>query len=306
MNIARRQFLGSTALGVGGLLLGTTTPPRAQALTPSSDGAKLSAFDTVTLGRTSIKTSRVSMGTGVRGGMRESNHTRMGADNAHKLIREIYERGVRHFDLADLYGTHPLIPGALVGVPRDHYVLCSKIWWRPGGIPEKERHDADVIVQRFLQELKTDYLDLVLLHCVETPDWPKVLAPQMEILARLKEKGIIRAHGVSCHSLVSLEAAIDQPWVDSVHARINPFKIQMDGPPEQVAAVLAKLRAKGKGVVGMKIIGEGRLRNDDEKKDQSIRFPWAEGLVDMVTVGFEKTSELDDFQNRLRKVPKFV
>jgi hypothetical protein len=78
----------------------------------------------------------------------------------------------------------------------------------------------------------------------------------------------------------------------------------MDGPPEKVASVLKQLRARGKGVVGMKIIGEGRLRNDEEKKDQSIRYPWAEGLVDMVTVGFEKTSELDDFQNRLRKVPK--
>lgn len=306
MRIDRRHFLKSSAVGVGGLMLGINPRLRAQTLAPSPDGAKLSAYDTITLGNTGIKTSRVSMGTGVSGGNRQSNHTRMGAENAHKLIREIYERGVRNFDLADLYGTHQLVPAALDGVPRDRYAMCSKIWWRPGGIPEKERPDADVVVTRFLKELKTDYLDLVLLHCVESADWPTVLAKQMEILADLKKKGLIRAHGVSCHSLPALAAAVDQPWVDSVHARINPFKIKMDGTPEEVGAVLRKLRAKGKGVVGMKIIGEGALRNDEERKNQSIRYPWAEGLVDMVTVGFEKTSELDDFHNRISKVPRMV
>lgn len=300
MNIARRHFLKTSALALGGL----TLPPSLPARTTAGSGERLGAYDTVTLGRTGIKCSRVSMGTGVRGGMRESNHTRMGAENAHRLIREIYEHGVNHFDLADLYGTHPLIPAALEGVPRDRYVVCSKIWWRPGGIPEKERPDADVVVGRFLRELKTDYIDLVLLHCVESADWPNVLAPQMEILARLKEKGVIRAHGVSCHSLPSLSAVIDEPWVDSVHSRINPFQIAMDGTPEAVGAVLRKIRAKGKGVVGMKIIGEGRLRDDEEKKNQSIRYAWEQGLVDMVTVGFEKTTELEDFAARLRQVPK--
>lgn len=300
----RRRFLQSTTLGLGAALAGRPVTATAAAVGAEPTSApRLSAFDTITLGRTGIRTSRVSMGTGVRGGMRESNHTRMGAENAHRLIRELFERGVRAFDLADLYGTHPLIPPALEGVPRDQYALFSKIWWRPGGIPEKERLDADVIVERFLKELKTDHLDLVLLHCVETPDWPKVLARQMEILATLKTKGLIRAHGVSCHSLPALEAVIDEPWVDSVHSRINPYQIAMDGTPEQVGAVLKKIRAKGKGVVGMKIIGEGRLRNDEEKKTRSIRYPFAENLVDMVTVGFERTWELDDFATRLAHSP---
>lgn len=299
--MARRQFLQTTALGLGGWMAGSG---RLRAEREVGTGEKLGAYDTVTLGRTGIRTSRVSMGTGVRGGNRESNHTRMGAEKAHRLIRDTYERGVRSFDLADLYGTHALIPPALEGVRRDDYMLISKIWWRPGGIPEAERPDADQVVERFLKELKTDYLDLVLLHCVEQEDWPTVLASQMEILAKLKQKGLIRAHGVSCHSLPSLEKVIDEPWVDSVHARINPFQMVMDGPPEEVGAVLKKIRAKGKGVVGMKIIGEGRLRNDEEKKDQSIAYAWAEGLVDMVTVGFEKLGEVDDFAMRLKKVPK--
>lgn len=300
MKLTRRHFLKNSAFGVGGAVLSASPLLRGAPET----GEKLGAYDSVTLGRTGIKTSRVSMGTGVSGGMRESNHTRMGAENARKLIREIYEHGVRAFDLADLYGTHSLVPPALEGVPRDQYQLFTKIWWRPGGIPEKERPNADVVVERFLKELKTDYLDLVLLHCVETSDWPKVLSEQMEILAKLKAKGAIRAHGVSCHSLPALEAVIDEPWVDSVHSRINPYGLQMDGPAEKVAPVLKRIRAKGKGVVGMKIIGEGRLRNDEEKKNHSIRYAWVEGLVDLVTVGFEKTTELEDFANRLKTVPK--
>jgi aryl-alcohol dehydrogenase-like predicted oxidoreductase len=300
MKLARRHFLKTSALGLGGLAIS----PRLVLGEESAASRKLSAYDTVTLGRTGIKTSRVSMGTGVRGGMRQSNHTRMGTENAQRLIREIYERGVRSFDLADLYGTHPLIPPAMDGVARDQYMLISKIWWRDGGIPEEERPDSDVVVNRFLKELKTDYIDLVLLHCVEAADWPTRLSRQMEILANLKQKGVIRAHGVSCHSLPALEAVINESWVDSVHSRINPFQMVMDGPPEKVAPVLKKIRDTGKGVVGMKIIGEGRLRGpeNEEKKDQSIRYAWAEGLVDMVTVGFEKTTELDDFATRLNKV----
>ena len=73
---------------------------------------------------------------------------------------------------------------------------------------------------------------------------------------------MIRALGVSCHSLEALEAAATEPWVESVHARINPFGMSMDDKPEKVVPVLKQLHAAGKGVVGMKIVGEGRLREE--------------------------------------------
>jgi len=95
-----------------------------------------------------------------------------------------------------------------------------------------------------------------------------------------------------------------EPWVDSVHTRFNPYGMSMDGPPEKVTPVLKKLHDAGKGVVGMKIIGEGRLRNDDEKKDHSARFVLGLGCVDVLNIGFEKTEEIDDFATRVRKVPR--
>jgi aryl-alcohol dehydrogenase-like predicted oxidoreductase len=299
MNFKRRQFIKESALGVGGLLLGN---PFARAA--ESKPGKFDPFETVPLGKSKLKVSRFCLGTGMRGGNRQSNHTRLGSEKIEALLRGAYDRGVRMFDLADLYGTHPYLLPALQGVPRDRFQIVSKIWFQGGGIPEQERPDADVVVARFLKELKTDYIDLLLLHCVTSPKWPEDLRKQMDIMAKLKEKGVIRAHGVSCHSLVALEAAAKEPWVDSVHTRINPFGMSMDGPPEKVAPVLRKLHEAGKGVVGMKIVGEGRLRDQPEKRDESLRYVLGLGCVDVLNVGCESLTEVDDLADRVKKVPK--
>jgi aryl-alcohol dehydrogenase-like predicted oxidoreductase len=299
MKIKRREFLKRSALGVSGMLVATRMTHGAE-----TKVGKFDPYEPVPLGKSKLKLSRVCMGTGVKGGNRQSNQTRMGKEQFDALIKGAYERGVRLFDLADLYGTHPYLIPALKEIPRSDYAIISKIWWRPGGIPEKERPDADVVIERFLKELGTDYIDLLLLHCVESPKWPEELQKQMEILAKYKQKGVIRAHGVSCHTVEALEAAVKEPWVDSVHARINPYGMSMDKPAEKVPGVLKQLHAAGKGVVGMKIMGEGKLRNDDEKRDESVRYVLGLGCVDILNVGFEKLDEVDDFARRVNKVPR--
>ena len=126
----------------------------------------------------------------------------------------------------------------------------------------------------------------------------------MDILDNLKHKGIIRAHGVSCHSLSSLQAAADEPWVDSVNMRINAYGKNMDGPIEKVEPVVKKLHEAGKGVIGMKLIGEGAFRNSDEQRDNSVSYVLGLGCIDAMVVGFEKIEEVDDFAARVKKVPK--
>jgi aryl-alcohol dehydrogenase-like predicted oxidoreductase len=297
MKLRRREFIHRTALGVSGLLV--AAPPAARAHAPA---ARFDPYALVQLGRTPLKVSRVCLGTGMRGGNRESNHTRLGKQAFEALIRGSFDRGTRLFDLADSYGTHPYVIPALKGIPRDRYQIVSKVWFMRGGLPEPERPDPDVVIPRFLKELQTDHIDLVLLHCVTSANWPQELRRQMDSLSQMKEKGYIRALGVSCHSLDALRAAAREPWVESVHARINPYGMSMDGPPEQVAPVLQEVHAAGKGVVGMKIIGEGRLRNDDERRDASVRYALTLGCVDVLNVGCETIGEVDDLAARVRRV----
>lgn len=299
MRTNRRRFLARTALGVGSALLAP------QLLAQTKPAPKFfDPYEPIALGHTKLKCSRVVLGTGVKGGDRQSNHTRMGKQKFEALIRESNDRGVNTFDLADLYGTHPYVIPALKGIQRDKFDIVSKIWFRDGGIPEKERPDADVVVERFLREMNTDYIDLVLLHCVVSAKWPEELRKQMDLLSKLKEKGTVRALGVSCHSLEALEACVNEPWVESVHTRINPYGMSMDGPPEKVVPVLKKIHAKGKGVVGMKIIGEGRLRDDPEKRQASIKFALELGCVDVLNVGCESIAEVEDLAASIKKVER--
>jgi hypothetical protein len=188
LQINRRNFIKQSTLGLGGVLVGVNLSAVEQAK-PS----RVDPFESVPLGKSKLKVSRVCMGTGVRGGGRQSNHTRMGKEKFTALVQGVYERGVRLFDTADLYGTHPFLIPALKDIPRSQYGIVTKIWFRPGGIPEAERPEVDVVVNRFLKELGTDYLDLVLLHCVESGKWPEELNTQMNTLAKLKEKGAIRS-----------------------------------------------------------------------------------------------------------------
>ena len=191
MEMKRREFLAKSIAGVGGVLLRSGTLEAAR-----WKSTKHNPYELVPLGKTKIKISRVGLGTGMSGGNRQSNHSRMGTEKFNALAMGCYERGVRLFDVADLYGTHPFLAGAFKNMRREDYVIASKIWFRSGGIPEPERPNPDVVVERFLKELKTDYIDLILFHCVTSNKWPEEMGDQMEILAKLKKKGLVRAHGV--------------------------------------------------------------------------------------------------------------
>ncbi|MBN1910615.1 MAG: aldo/keto reductase [Pirellulales bacterium] len=296
MRMPRRIFLGSAVASTAG---GFVTN-QAAAEPAKIDSTALDPTALVPLGKI-LKVSRIGFGTGMKAYFRQSNHTRLGQKHLDRLFHYAYDQGIRLFDLADLYGSHSHAARCLGGKPRESYVLVSKIWDRRSGIPDADKGDADVVVKRFLKELKTDYLDLVQFHCMSGPNWAKKHRRQMDLLAKLKEKGLIRAHGCSCHSLGALETAAKEPWVDVIHARLNPFQLNMDQPPERTLPVLKKARAAGKGVIGMKIIGEGTLRNDDQKRERSVHFALASGGVDAIIIGFEQTWEMDDIKARVTR-----
>jgi len=295
--LTRRKFVATTiSAGAGTMFIGNS-------IFGSSFNKPINqpdAFNRVTLGNSGIQTTFLGMGTGFSGFNRSSNITRAGV--AESLIKTAYEKGVRFFDCADSYGTHPFTAAALKGIPRDSYTLSSKMWVSQGGIPEPERPDADIVIDRFRKELDTDYIDLIQIHCMTDAKWTDKQKKQMDQLENLKAKKIIRAHGVSVHSLEAMEACVDNPWIDVIHVRINPFGEAMDKKdPSLVVPVIEKLHKAGKGIIGMKLIGNGTFRNDSEKIDESLKYVISLGTVDSIIIGFEKPDQIDNYIERIEK-----
>src|SRR5579885_893866 len=287
--ILGRKAFGTAALGFGlgngHHALGTLRPlPPTQPLP-----RKFSASEEVTIGKTGIQTSLLAMGTGTVGSGHHSHQTALGIGGLSALLLNGYEQGLRFFDAADSYGSHPHVAAALKHVPRDKVTVLSKSWARD---PASMRADLD----RFRKELGTDYLDICLMHCLTEADWTERYKGVMDVLSEAKQKGIIRAHGCSCHSIEALRAAAASPWVEVDLARINPIGSHMDADPATVISVLKQMKASGKAVIGMKILGQGDMRN---RQDEALRYALSLGILDAFTIGAESRTEQEDLIKRI-------
>jgi 1-deoxyxylulose-5-phosphate synthase len=281
----RRDFIIQTACGVGTALLARNS--FALGVAPAT--AKFNASDAVEIGKTGIKTSRLAMGTGTIGFAGRSNQTALGSKELVNLLLNGYDNGLRLFDTADSYGSHVHVAGALKHVPRDKVTVMTKTDTRDAaGV----RADLD----RYRRELGTDYIDIVLLHCLTESDWTERYKGAMDVLSEARQKGIIRAHGCSCHTIEALRAAARSPWVEVDLARINPIGSHMDASPATVASVLREMRAAGKGIIGMKILGQGDMRN---RPDDALRYVLSLNLLDAFTIGAENKAEQNDLIRRI-------
>jgi aryl-alcohol dehydrogenase-like predicted oxidoreductase len=284
----RRDFLRHGAYGVGAALVGSRRLAARLSALPKLD-RKFSASDTVTIGNTGIKTSRLAMGTGTVGVGHHSHQTDLGIGALSTLLLNGHGNGLRFFDTADSYGSHPHVAEALKRVQRDQVTVMSKTWSRD---PAGARADLD----RFRKELGTEYIDIVLMHCLTEGDWTERYKGVMDVLSEAKEKGIIRAHGCSCHSIEALRAAAKSPWVEVDLVRMNPIGSHMDADPDTVAGVIREMRTAGKGIVGMKILGQGDLRN---RQDEALKYALSLGLLDAFTIGAESKAEQEDLMRRI-------
>jgi 1-deoxyxylulose-5-phosphate synthase len=290
----RREFITRTAGGIGAAWLSSNVISRA-AVADAASG-HFSASDTVTLGSTGIKTSRLACGTGTVGYNHHSDQTKLGIQGLADLLVHGYDNGLRFFDCADSYGSHPHVAAALKRVPREKVTVVTKSWARDAPTMRSD-------IERFRRELDTDYIDGLLMHCLSKGDWTTRYRPVMDVLSEAKEKKIIRAHGCSCHTIEALRAAAAEPWVEIDFARINPIGSHMDGRPDEVAAVLRQMHAAGKAVVGMKILGQGDMRT---RQDEALHFALGLGVLSAMTIGAESLAEQNDLIRRISQVPAQV
>ena len=246
------------------------------------------ASDVLYLGPDKIKVTRMAIGLGTSAG---NVQREMGLQGVADYLKFAFDQGQFFWDTADAYKTHPHIKEALKSVPREKVTILTKTDVRTTAA------DMKVALDRYRQELGTDYIDIMLLHGMRSPNWPTEMKPVMDVLSEAKEKGIIKCHGASIHSLDAMKTAAKTPWC-AVHLQgINHAGIRMDSTNvAEVVAVLRESKANGKGILGMKILGEGRLR---DQIDKTLGFVLGLDCVDAFTIGAANRTELSDLIKRV-------
>jgi predicted aldo/keto reductase-like oxidoreductase len=286
--ITRRKFMaGSAALATAAVLSPTSV----------CASGKRSATDTVVLGKTGLKLSRLGIGLGSNGGNVQRG---LGQEVFNKLVRYAFDHGVRYFDCAQSYKTFDWIAEAIRDLPRDQIFLLSKI----GGTPDRPAE----VIDKHLQTFKTDYIDCMLVHCAVTATWTQERSRLMEAIDDAKAKGKIRSKGVSCHSLPALRVAAASDWVEVNLVRVNPQAKHTDSEVpkwdapgtviEPVLEQLAVMRQNNHGIIGMKLIGNGDFTNPDDR-EKSIRYAMSRSEIDAVTIGLKSPAEIDEAIQRM-------
>jgi len=289
----RRDFLKSTMAaavlgGAGGTLAGQT--------------GKRAASDWVTLGKSGVKVTRLAFGTGTFGGRVQRQ---LGQEEFTRLVRHAYDRGIRFFETAEGYRGMPEMLGiALKGIPRDSYKLMTKY------STPRPTYDAKTTIDQFRKQLNTDYLDILLMHCMRQPTWAQDFERAADDFSEAKSRKAILAHGASVHGLPALETFPGNQWLDVALMRINHNGTRMDTPdtqdvekPGDVDAVVAnarKLHQQGAGVLGMKLVGEGRFTRAEDR-EAALKFVMNLGSVDAVTIGYKSTAEIDEAIERMNR-----
>lgn len=290
-NSSRRDFLKQTL--AAGIIAGSTP-----LVIPAAKVAKRSATDWVSLGNSGVKVTRLAFGTGTHGGKVQRD---LGQEEFTRLVRHAYDRGIRFFETAESYhGMPEMLSIALKGIPRDSYRFLTKM--RSG-----DATDLPTAVDRLRKQLGTDYIDIVLLHCVRTKGWAEEFKPIRDTFSEAKVKKQILAHGASCHGTLPLSDFPGNHWLDVAQLRVNNAGVKMDtlrgddkdkGDVPKVTATISEVHGQGTGVIGMKIMGEGRF-TEPEQRDASLKFVMNLGTVDAVTIGYKSTAEIDEAIERI-------
>jgi aryl-alcohol dehydrogenase-like predicted oxidoreductase len=293
----RRAFLFKSAAGIACASAMSTIIPRS-----TLGASKTETVDMVALGNSGLKVSRIAFGTGSKGWKKESDQTRLGMKKFVELSQYCYDKGIRFFDTADVYGSHAYVGEALKILPREKVTLLTKVMtYNHEGRYQTEPFEKSF--DRFRKELGTDYVDIFLMHYMINGQWPTEYKSYMDALSEAKQKGLIKTVGISCHSLDAMLEAATNPWVDVLLARINHQGAKMDGAPDKVMQVLETARKNGKGVIGMKIFGCGELVQESER-EKSLNYVIKSGNVHCMTLGMDSKEQVDDAVSRVMRIAK--
>jgi aryl-alcohol dehydrogenase-like predicted oxidoreductase len=281
MNHSRRDFLkagfGAALAGAGALRLKAATGK---------------ATDWVTLGRSGVKVTRLAFGTGTHSGQLQRM---LGQEEFTRQVRYAYDHGIRFFETAESYtGMHEMLGVALKGIPRDSYRLMTKLTTSNGVDPQAK-------IDELRKLANADYFDIALLHWQHVASWPADSSKWQDGIMEAQSKKAVVAHGASVHGLPALRQVPGTKWLDIAMIRMNHKGTIMDGEDfnavqgdvNEVVSHVKETRAAGMGVISMKLIGEGRFTQREDRQ-AAMKFAFQNAGVDSVTVGFKSTAEIDE------------
>ena len=260
------------------------------------------ASDWVTLGKSNVKVTRLAFGTGTHGGRVQRE---LGQEQFTRLVRHAYDRGIRFFETAESYRGMPEMLGiALKGLPRESYALMTKYSTPATGNPQPK-------IDNFRRQLQSEYIDILLLHCLRPPTWENDYRSLEDGFSEAKSRKVILSHGASVHGLPALRTIPGNQWLDLMLMRMNHNGTRMDADTQQeadipgdvneVVAHARKIHQQGMGVIGMKLCGEGRFTQAADR-EAAMKYVMNLGCVDAVTIGFKSTAEIDEAIDRMNRV----
>jgi len=263
-------------------------------LSATNAATKGNATDWVTLGKSNVQVTRLAFGTGTYSGKVQRE---LGQAEFTKLVRYAYDQGIRFFETADSYHEMPqMLATALKGLPRDSYRLMTKYNTHDSEKPQQT-------IDRLRSDLDSEYVDIMLLHCVRTPTWPEDQKKLEDAFSEAKAKKVILSHGASVHGLPALRAFPGTEWLDVAMIRMNHKGTRMDTPSTQdvdetgnvseVVEHVKQVRSEGKGAISMKLVGEGRFTRREDRQE-ALRYAFRVAGVDSVTIGYKNTAEIDE------------
>ncbi|WP_243136963.1 aldo/keto reductase [Alkaliphilus serpentinus] len=208
------------------------------------------------------------------------------------LLKHGYDKGINFVDTAELYGTYPHIAASLKGIKREDIVIATKSYAYSATTAEKS-------LKKAFDEMKVDYIDIFLLHEQESQYTLRGHQEAMEYFIKMKEKGYIKALGISTHHIAAIRDTLTMKEIEVLHPIVNIAGLGIqDGNIDEMLLQLEKAYKAGKGIYGMKPLGGGNLlRSFKECLEFVLDIP----LLHSIAIGMKTAKEIDINSSILEK-----
>lgn len=204
-------------------------------------------MEKIKLGKTGLNVSRMSVGSDTM----QKLSVKQGAE----LFVEAYEKGLNFWDTSDDYGSHPQVKDALKMVGRKNVIVTTKLFSRSA-------KQAEACLKRSLEELGTNYIDIILLHAVDSIEEFHARKGALDYLHKAKKEGLVKAVGLSTHNVEMAKHCANLDKIEVVLATINNTGYDVhDGAITEMKKALKKLYDLGKGIYAMKVLSRGNAKD---------------------------------------------